>query len=85
MSYPAPQDWSPNSWKSKTAAQQPTYPSEQKLQTALRRLAALPPLVTAGEIDSLRLQLAEAANGRKFLLQGGDCAESLRIALRRQS
>ena len=76
MPYPAPQDWSPNSWRSKTAAQQPTYPSEQKLQAVLRKLAVLPPLVTPGEIDSLRLQLADAAAGRKFLLQGGDCAES---------
>jgi 3-deoxy-7-phosphoheptulonate synthase len=76
MPYPAPQDWSPNSWRSKTAAQQPTYPSEQKLQAVLRILSVLPPLVTPGEIDSLRLQLAEAAAGRKFLLQGGDCAES---------
>ncbi|HYP08189.1 MAG TPA: 3-deoxy-7-phosphoheptulonate synthase, partial [Bryobacteraceae bacterium] len=64
MSYPAPQDWSPSSWKSKTAAQQPTYPSEQKLESVLRVLETLPPLVTAGEIDALRRQLADAAAGQ---------------------
>lgn len=76
MPHPVPSDWSPNSWRSRPAAQQPLYPSEQKLASALQTLGALPPLVTAGEINTLRLQLAEAAAGRKFLLQGGDCAES---------
>ena len=76
MPYGAPQDWSPNSWKNKTAAQQPTYPSQSKLESVLERLAVLPPLVTAGEIEGLRSLLAEAAAGRRFLLQGGDCAES---------
>jgi 3-deoxy-7-phosphoheptulonate synthase len=75
-SYPAPRDWSPLSWRSKPAAQQPSYPSQAELESALRRLAALPPLVTAWEIESLKGDLAEVAAGRKFLLQGGDCAES---------
>src|SRR6476620_9635093 len=74
--YPAPRDWSPISWRSKPAAQQPSYPSEGELASALRRLAALPPLVTAWEIEALKGDLAEVAAGRKFLLQGGDCAES---------
>jgi 3-deoxy-7-phosphoheptulonate synthase len=75
-SHPAPRDWSPISWRSKPAAQQPSYPSEAELQSALRRLAELPPLVTAWEIEALKGDLAEIAAGRKFLLQGGDCAES---------
>src|SRR5215203_2653528 len=76
MSYPAPPDWSPDSWRSRTASQQPKYPSEQKLESVLRTLRVLPPLVTPGEVDALRVHLAEAAAGRRFLLQGGDCAES---------
>ncbi len=75
-SHPAPRDWSPISWRSKPAAQQPSYPSEAELESALRRLAELPPLVTAWEIEGLKNDLAEIAAGRKFLLQGGDCAES---------
>lgn len=76
MSHPAPPDWSPNSWRSKPAAQQPVYPSEPRLESALRVLSCLPPLVTPWEIQSLRSDLAAVAGGQKFLLQGGDCAES---------
>ena len=45
------------------------------MECALKRLSALPPLVTSWEIEALKTQLAEAAAGRRFLLQGGDCAE----------
>jgi 3-deoxy-7-phosphoheptulonate synthase len=76
MMNPARPDWSPDSWRSKPAAQQPVYPSNSTLDSALRTLRVLPPLVTAGEVEALRAQLADAAAGRKFLLQGGDCAES---------
>ena len=76
MLNPARPDWSPDSWTYKPAAQQPVYPSNSTLDAALRRLRVLPPLVTAGEVEALRAQLADAAAGRKFLLQGGDCAES---------
>jgi 3-deoxy-7-phosphoheptulonate synthase len=75
-SYPAPRDWSPISWRSKPAAQQPSYPSQPVLESSLRRLAELPPLVTPWEIESLKSDLSEVAAGCKFLLQGGDCAES---------
>ena len=68
--------WSPSSWQAKPAAQQPTYPDKAELTEALARLSRLPPLVTSFEIETLKTQLAEAANGRRFLLQGGDCAES---------
>ncbi len=67
--------WHPGSWRSKTALQQVEYPDPAALQAVLNELTVLPPLVTALEVDTLREQLAEAACGRRFLLQGGDCAE----------
>jgi 3-deoxy-7-phosphoheptulonate synthase len=54
----------------------PTYPDPEALQTALEQLAALPPLVTSWEIENLKVQLAAATRGERFLLQGGDCSES---------
>ena len=71
------QQWSPTSWRSRKAAQQPSYPCPEAVDRAVEQLAKLPPLVTSWEIESLKSQLAEAAAGRRFLLQGGDCAESL--------
>ncbi len=59
------------------AKQLPVYPDQAKLEEAVRRLAAFPPLVTSWEVERLKGQLAEAAAGRRFLLQGGACAESL--------
>ena len=58
------------------AAQQPTWPDLAKLNDVKQQLAKKPPLVFAGEVDILRSRLAEAAAGRAFLLQGGDCAET---------
>jgi len=69
--------WSPSSWRNKVTKQQPVYPDAEKLAESLQRLAKLPPLVTSWEIESLKDQIAEAAEGRAFLLQGGDCSESL--------
>jgi 3-deoxy-7-phosphoheptulonate synthase len=71
-----PKDWSPASWLGRTALQQPTYPDAAALDVALARLGKLPPLVTSWEILALKRQLAEAQEGKRFLLQGGDCAES---------
>jgi 3-deoxy-7-phosphoheptulonate synthase len=68
-------DWSPTSWQSKDAAQQPVYPDPAALEATCAELASLPPLVTSWEIETLKQQLAEAATGDRFLLQGGDCAE----------
>ena len=68
--------WSPTSWQSKTALQQAVYPDPEALRRAVKRLAALPPLVTSWEVETLRGQLAEATRGNAFLLQGGDCSES---------
>lgn len=69
-------DWSPNSWRTKPAAQQPVYPDAAALESVCTQLAHLPPLVTSWEIESLKSQIAEAQQGERFLLQGGDCAES---------
>jgi 3-deoxy-7-phosphoheptulonate synthase len=69
-------EWSPTSWQSRPAAQQPVYPDPAALQRALAHLARLPPLVTSWEIENLKHQLAAATRGEMFLLQGGDCSES---------
>jgi 3-deoxy-7-phosphoheptulonate synthase len=71
-----PRDWTPQSWRARTALQQPTYPDPVALESALSELGRLPPLVTSWEILALKRQLAEAQEGKRFLLQGGDCAES---------
>ena len=69
-------EWSPTSWQRRPAAQQPVYPDPAALQRALTQLGRLPPLVTSWEIENLKQQLAQATRGERFLLQGGDCAES---------
>lgn len=71
----APSTWTPESWKSKVALQQPVYESTAELDEVVRQIAGLPPLVTSWEIADLQAQLAEAADGKRFILQGGDCAE----------
>ena len=76
MSVPTVQDWSLRSWREKEALQQPTYPNDASLQEALDHVSALPPLVTSWEVEHLKTELARAANGERFLLQGGECAES---------
>jgi len=68
--------WSPTSWREKSILQQPTYPNKDELNKVLAELRNYPPLVFAGEARMLKSQLAEVAEGRAFLLQGGDCAES---------
>ena len=68
--------WSPTSWKTKPAAQRVPYPCEAEVERVMEEIAKLPPLVTSWEVLALKAQLAEAARGERFLLQGGDCAES---------
>jgi len=68
--------WSPDSWRNKPLEQQITYPDPVRLRSVLAKLAKLPPLVTSWEVETLKAQLAEAARGERFLLQGGDCSES---------
>lgn len=69
-------DWRPDSWRERRAEQQPVYADPEALAEVLARLRRLPPLVTSWEILALRERLAEAEEGRCFVLQGGDCAES---------
>lgn len=68
--------WTPHSWRDRPILQQPSYPDADALKRATDTLALRPPLVTSGEIDTLRAELAAAARGECFVLQGGDCAES---------
>ncbi|QDV23161.1 class II 3-deoxy-7-phosphoheptulonate synthase [Aureliella helgolandensis] len=72
-----PANWNIDSWKSRPASQQPSYLDPQELNEVLAALRLLPPLVTSWEVDSLKQQLAKAQAGEAWLLQGGDCAESL--------
>lgn len=68
-------DWRPDSWRDVPTLQQPRYDDPEEVRQVVRELSRLPPLVTSWEIEGLRTQLAEAARGERFLLQGGDCAE----------
>ncbi|MGH8321351.1 MAG: 3-deoxy-7-phosphoheptulonate synthase class II [Gammaproteobacteria bacterium] len=70
------QKWQPESWQSRAAGQQPLYADSAAVARVLAEIHQLPPLVTSGEVDKLRRQLAEAGRGERFVLQGGDCAES---------
>ena len=68
-------EWTPSSWRGFAAAQQPDYPDQAALDAVCGEIAGLPPLVFSGEVDTLKSQLADAAEGRRFILHGGDCAE----------
>jgi 3-deoxy-7-phosphoheptulonate synthase len=69
-------NWTPDSWRKFPVVQVPDYADAQKLGVVEKRLAGFPPLVFAGEARKLKRKLARVAEGRAFLLQGGDCAES---------
>ena len=69
--------WTPNSWETKPAEQQVRYDDPEALASAVTRLRTLPPLVTSWEIERLKAFIADAQAGRRFLLQGGDCAETI--------
>ncbi|WP_294319899.1 class II 3-deoxy-7-phosphoheptulonate synthase [uncultured Sphingomonas sp.] len=68
--------WAPDSWKKAEARQLPAYPDAQALDATTAQLASYPPLVFAGEARNLTAELSQVAEGKAFLLQGGDCAES---------
>jgi 3-deoxy-7-phosphoheptulonate synthase len=68
--------WTPNTWRDSPIRQQPIYPDPVKLDDMERRLGKYPPLVFAGEARRLKEHLGRVAEGRAFVLQGGDCAES---------
>ncbi|MFC0119700.1 class II 3-deoxy-7-phosphoheptulonate synthase [Pseudoalteromonas xiamenensis] len=69
-------NWSPNSWRECPIVQQPEYPDKSILASVEKELNAAPPLVFAEETRSLYKSLADVCEGKAFLLQGGDCAES---------
>src|SRR5215510_14591657 len=73
---PAP--WKPESWRAKPILQVPAYPDQAALQSVERDLQNFPPLVFVKEVRDLKAQLAHVAEGKSFLLQGGDCAESFK-------
>ncbi|MEM0906548.1 MAG: 3-deoxy-7-phosphoheptulonate synthase class II [Pseudomonadota bacterium] len=69
-------NWTPSSWRDRPALQMPEYPDQQAVEEIEGRLASYPPLVFAGEARALKAELADAAAGKGFVLQGGDCAEA---------
>ncbi len=68
--------WTPDSWRDRPIGQAPSYPDNAVLETVEAKLRRYPPLVFAGEARRLKSALATAAEGRAFVLLGGDCAES---------
>ena len=62
--------WTPDSWKQRTAHQQPNYTDEKRLTDAVDIIARMPPLVFAGECRNLQIRLAKCATGEAFLVQG---------------
>ncbi|MFA9230585.1 MAG: class II 3-deoxy-7-phosphoheptulonate synthase [Microgenomates group bacterium] len=68
--------WTKADWRAKPRVQMPDYPNSAALQSVEGQLGKYPPLVFAGEARKLTKQLALASEGKAFLLQGGDCAES---------
>jgi len=69
-------NWNPNSWRDFPIVQQPEYPDHAQLKQVEKQLNSAPPLVFAEETRSLYKSLADVCEGKAFLLQGGDCAES---------
>lgn len=72
----ATQSWDKAGWRNYPRVQMPEYTDPAALAAVEAQLRRYPPLVFAGEARRLREELAEVAAGRRFLLQGGDCAES---------
>ena len=72
-----PPNWSPDSWKQRLQSHQVVYDDRAAVERAVASLRDLPPLVTSWEIEKLKGLIAEAQQGRRFLLQGGDCAEQV--------
>lgn len=68
--------WHPATWRGRPAQQQPTYRDATALDSAVAALSRLPPLVVSWEVEALKEEIAAAQRGERFVLQGGDCAES---------
>ena len=77
MNHPAPVNWTPDSFRARTWAGEVVYPDPAVLKRAVEKVRAMPPLVTSGEIEHLKAYLAQAQEGKRFVIQGGDCAETL--------
>ncbi|MEK6702188.1 MAG: 3-deoxy-7-phosphoheptulonate synthase class II [Planctomycetota bacterium] len=77
LSAAAPAPWTPESWRTKPVSQAVDYPDPRAVAGAVESLRQLPPLVTSWEIERLKGEIAEAQEGKRFILQGGDCAEML--------
>ncbi|XXG66635.1 hypothetical protein AAC387_Pa06g0166 [Persea americana] len=71
-------NWVVDSWKSKKLLQIPAYPNKEELESVLRTIESFPPIIFAGEARKSEERVADAAFGKAFLLQGGDCAESFK-------
>ena len=69
-------NWKKNSWRNYPVKHIPEYPDKKELDQVLDKIGTFPPLVFAGETRHLKSQLADVVDGKAFLLQGGDCAES---------
>ena len=69
-------NWKINSWRKYPVKHIPEYPDKKELDHVLNKIKTFPPLVFAGETRHLKQQLADVVDGKAFLLQGGDCAES---------
>ena len=68
--------WTPKSWHNLIAEQQPDWGNTETYNKVIQEITKYPPLVFAGEVRALKQYLAEAAKGKGFLIQGGDCAET---------
>lgn len=68
--------WTVDSWRTHPVAQAIDYPDKDELRQCLEKLRHFPPLVTSWEVENLRLRIQDAAAGRRFVLHGGDCAET---------
>jgi 3-deoxy-7-phosphoheptulonate synthase len=68
-------EWNKTSWQNFEALQQPKWPDAEAYKNIIETISLLPPLCFAGEIRALKAQLADAVEGKAFLLQGGDCSE----------
>ena len=71
------QPWNIDSWRERPVTQAIPYDDPAELRSAVERLRQLPPLVTSYEVEELKAQIADAQEGKRFILMGGDCAETL--------
>ena len=68
--------WSKFSWKNYSAQQQPDWPDNQYYKKIINEIKTYPPLIFSKESDILKKYLANASEGKNFIIQGGDCAET---------